>query len=632
MNGTRRVPEDRRPKGWRTAARWAGRPAAVLLWLVITSVGAQAQLTPREVWPQIVSAAQAGDFATADAKVAELIESGKPFGIRRYPTYAETTAFMARQAAGQNNEELSRWAIAAAQRLDAQSPMVAFTAADIARDRSNWAGAANWLFAGFGKVLSDRATATLARSDLMIVFSASLFLLSAALALVLLFRYGRAAAHDFREMLSPRFRAGVTTVLAFALLFLPLFLWMGPIWLILYWLLLFFGYASGPEKGAVVIMLLLLALLPVALDWTAYRIAGVETPIVRAALTAMENSYEPDSSRRLRELIQAVPNEPKLQLLMGNLAVQEGNEQEALVHYRRALALNEQLPGARVNIGNLHFFNNDFLAAINEFQQATKIQPDLAIAHYNSAVASGELYKFNEQGQKLAEAKKHDRALIDRLVASPPPQKVVMYELPVADAWVLTNRINSSGKARELFGNYASFSVSRSAVNPLTVGALLGLLLAVLVWMLRRGSGFADACIKCGRTFCHRCKSAREATTYCTQCIHIYLKRDGVSSDTKRAKMTEVQNYMRRHVRLKKFLTSFLPGSAQMLDGATIRGILMLLAFLLFVSLAVLIGRLAPLAPPAETMRFFVRSVAILLAVILWFSISIPVYRQRAMV
>lgn len=618
----------RRPNfGGRTA-----RLAAAALLLVLGAGAARAQVTPREVWPQMITAAQAGDFVAADAKLGELIESGRPFGIRRYPSYGETAAFLARQAAGQNNQELSRWALAAAQRLDPQSPMVAFTAADIDSQRANWSGAARWLFTGFGKILSDRATATLARSDLLIVLSASLFLLSASFAVVLLFRYGRAAAHDFREALSPRFRAGVTTVLAFALLFLPVFVWLGPIWLILYWLLLFFGYASAPEKVAVVIVLLMVALLPVGLDWTAYRIAGVETPIVRAAISAVENSYEPDTARRLRELTQAVPNEAQLHLLLGNLAVQEGNEQEALVHYRRAVALNDQLPGARVNIGNLHFFNNDFLAAINEYQMATTIQPELALAHYNSAVASGELYRFNDQGQKLAEAKKHDRALVDRLVASPPPQKVVMDELPLSDAWALSNRITASGKARELFGNYASFSFSDSALNPLTLGAVVALVLAVLLWAKRRRSGFADACIKCGRTFCSRCKSARDATTYCTQCIHIYLKRDGVSADTKRAKMSEVQSYLRRHVRLKKFLTSFLPGSAQMLDGSTVRGILLLLAFLLLVSLAVLIGRLAPLAPPAETMRFFIRTVAILLAVILWFSISIPVYRQRALV
>lgn len=591
-----------------------------------------AQTDPRELWPQITLAAQGGDFPAADSRIAEMLENGKALGIRRYPIYAEAATALAREAARQNDADLAAWGISAANRLDPYSPAAPFTAADLARDRSDWGTALQSLFRGFGKVFSDRATATLARSDMLIVFTAALFLTAVAFALILLFRYGRAAAHDFRESLSPRFRAGMTTVLAFALLFLPLFLWLGPVWLILYWLLLFFGYARTVEKVFIVILFLLLAGLPVLLDWTAYRIAGVETPIVRAAIASTEQSYDPDASRRLRELIQAAPDEPLLHLLAGNLAVQEGDEQDALSHYRRAVELNDGLAGAHLNIGNLHFFNNDHLAAINSYSRAAERDDRMAIAWYNSSVASGELYRFNDQASSLDEAKTRDRGLVDRLVASPPVQKIIMYKLPLGEAWALTDRVTDSGTGRELFGNYASFFPSRSALNPLTLGAIGSLALALILFTLRRSSGFADSCIKCGRTFCHRCKSGREASTYCTQCIHIYLKRDGVSMDTKRVKLTEVQKHSKRHVRLKKILTSFLPGSAQLLDGATVRGLVLVTLFLVLVSLAFLIGRLAPLAPPAETMRFFVRVVAISLAVILWLAVSIPVYRQRASV
>ena len=51
-------------------------------------------------------------------------------------------------------------------------------------------------------------------------------------------------AHDFRELLSTRFTGGSVSVLAFALLFLPIFLWLGPMWLLFYWFAIFFGYAG----------------------------------------------------------------------------------------------------------------------------------------------------------------------------------------------------------------------------------------------------------------------------------------------------------------------------------------------------------------------------------------------------
>jgi hypothetical protein len=135
--------------------------------------------------------------------------------------------------------------------------------------------------------------------------------------------------------------------------------------------------------------------------------------------------------------------------------------------------------------------------------------------------------------------------------------------------------------------------------------------------------------MKCGRTFCFRCKSARESATYCTQCIHIYLKRDGVSLDTKQAKLKEVQKYQNGQVRLKKVLATFFPGSGQIMDGATAKGIIAVFSFLTFLTVALLVGSLVPIATPAILIRHTLRVVAILLAIGTWLLISIPVYRQR---
>src|SRR6476646_1523789 len=153
-----------------------------------------------------------------------------------------------------------------------------------------------------------------------------------------------------------------------------------------------------------------------------------------------------------------------------------------------------------------------------------------------------------------------------------------------------------------MFGNYAYFDPQVSAMNPVTLGALASVVFALLLWSARRGRGFAGSCIKCGRTFCHRCKSARESATYCTQCIHIYLKRDGVSLATKRTKLDEVHDHQSAMTRRNKLFATFLPGSAQVLEGRTIAGALGMFLFLLFLSVAVLTGRLAPaLGPVADT-------------------------------
>jgi hypothetical protein len=66
------------------------------------------------------------------------------------------------------------------------------------------------------------------------------------------------------------------------------------------------------------------------------------------------------------------------------------------------------------------------------------------------------------------------------------------------------------------------------------------------------------------------------------------------------------------------------------LEGRTVAGVIGMLLFLLFLSVAVLTGRLAPaLGPVADTTHLFVRIVMILLAAVTWFFLSLPVYRRR---
>jgi hypothetical protein len=65
------------------------------------------------------------------------------------------------------------------------------------------------------------------------------------------------------------------------------------------------------------------------------------------------------------------------------------------------------------------------------------------------------------------------------------------------------------------------------------------------------------------------------------------------------------------------------------MDGSTARGVLAVFSFLCFLTVALLVGSLVPIATPATLIRHTVRIVAILLAIGTWLLISIPVYRQR---
>ncbi len=607
------------------------RRIALIVAAAALALAAQAESTPpRDLWPQAMAAANAGNANGAVAKSNDLITTGKSYGINTFPVYAVSAAALARQADKEKRKAIADWALKAADQLDPRSPGVAFSNADRARDERNWPRALSSSFAGLARLFTNYRTSVLSRCDLLIAIAVALALTAAIFAVSLFMRYGRSMAHDFREILSHHFHGGAVTVLAFALLFLPVFLWLSAVWVILYWFVIFFGYASKTERVLIVVLALVVATLPVAVDVVATQMAALENPVMIAELASQKQSYQPEALRRLDELASLVPDDPIIQLLLGNLQLQEGNEQQAQVRYLRSAQLNDSA-GVHVNLGNLHFLDNDFSAAITEYEKASQKDPRLAIAYYNNSVASGETYKFDEQGLKLEQAKKVDRAYIETLAQNPPSQKIVIYTPPLDEAWRDADRIARRTTEKTLFGTYAYFNPRVSALNPLTLGAVVSAILAIALWVKRRKVGFANACIKCGRTFCYRCKSARESATYCTQCIHIYLKRDGVPLATKRTKLEEVHDHQSGLVTRNKVLATFLPGSAQMIEGQTLVGVLGVFLFLFFVATALLMGRLAPaIGPVAETAKLISRVMAVALAFVVWFVLSLPIYRRKA--
>ncbi len=587
-------------------------------------------LAPREIWPQATAAAREGEVAEATKKTTELITTGRAYGLKNYPMYGSSAAALTRTASREGKRDVAEWAGKADAQLDFRSAPAAFSAADSAAERGDWAAAASAILRGFGNLLRGYRTSLLSRADLLILLIAATALTAIVFAITLFMRYGRAMAHDFREILGKRIHGGSVSVLAFALLFLPIFLWLGPMWLIFYWFVIFFGYANYRERILIVLMCLAVALLPLLLGLAANWIATVDSPVVMSAISSNEQSYQPHALRRLQEIATVAPDNAILQILLGNMHVFEGNEPQAAQHYRRAIQMSDAA-GAHVNLGNLHFLQNDYAAAITEYGAAQKRDPQMAIAFYNDSVASGETYRFNQQGEKLEQAKNIDRESIEQLSQNPPAQKIAMYHPPVAAAWQVATDVSRKGAARALFGNYSYFDPAATAMNPVTLGALAALPLALLVWAKRKRAGLAGSCIKCGRTFCHRCKSARESATYCTQCIHIYLKRDGVALATKRAKLDEVSDHYASILRRNRLFATFLPGSAQMLEGKTLSGIAGVALFFLFVSAALFAGRLAPaIGPLADTAQLAVRIAAIVLALIVWLFLSLPVYRRRA--
>ena len=105
--------------------------ASLCLALCLSALSVVAeQSSPRDIWPQATSAANAGDIDAAIKQTNALIETGKSYGLKTFPQYAASAAAMARQADKENSKPVANWATKAADQLDPSSSSVAFSNAD----------------------------------------------------------------------------------------------------------------------------------------------------------------------------------------------------------------------------------------------------------------------------------------------------------------------------------------------------------------------------------------------------------------------------------------------------------------------------------------------------------------------
>src|SRR5439155_18615140 len=115
---------------------------------------------------------------------------------------------------------------------------------------------------------------------------------------------------------------------------------------------------------------------------------------------------------------------------------------------------------------------------------------------------------------------------------------------------------------------YRSYRLANALGVPLLPGILVAIGAAVLVDRLRaRGHGYSSECQKCGRTFCRLCKPVGESTLLCSQCVHVYLKKDGVAIETKLQKVEEVKRRRWLEEKLRMAANVVLPGASAFLDS-----------------------------------------------------------------
>jgi hypothetical protein len=348
--------------------------------------------------------------------------------------------------------------------------------------------------------------------------------------------------HDLLEM-GESWRLGSNgAVLAVLFLALPLFAGGDPLLLILWVFALSWSYLATGQKMVGVVALLLTALAQLLVEVSYRRLTHPGNPIERAATALAEHRYDPYVLEELNALTDMFGDDPEFRRLQGDCYRQYGLLDAAAIAYREGLRVAPRNGELSLAVGTIHYLEGDYHAALAAFQSAREAGVDPQAAYFNLSLTHAQLYHFKESDEAMTLARNAGEGRLQELTRGR-SQEILQPVQTLRQARGLVGRKDTVTLLNR--GLLAPPLVrERWLTHPLALSAFAALVIAIGIFLVReRTTGFAAACLKCGRAFCRRCKLSRESQSYCTQCVNIFLKKDMVAAEQQSAKRRQLRRY-----------------------------------------------------------------------------------------
>ncbi len=491
----------------RSAARPAAGWALALAAALVTVAGAAAQTGPpptagfeltrsvqqslkrlQEQWLQWMSAFYQDNATRADEAQRQIVATARQVGFNRLPDFALGAAARAVESATAGNLSRARWALEAAEGFDPDRPETAFARAAVARAGGHWLEAGAGVLDGYRRLAKSSLSGLIA-ADLALWVALVLLVAAALFVVVEAAVRGSALYRDLRGRLLGRLPPVAAAGFAALLLLAPLALPGGPLWLLLAWSVLLWGYQGTSERIVSGGVWLVLALVPMVAAAQQERIALEQSPPLRALAAFREGRLYGTFFSDLQVLRTVMPTDPTALELLGDVHRTLDQWELARAHYRQVLEAEPQNVAALLNFGAYSFRKGDFALANEYFQRAARIEPPPAAAFYNLSLSFSDSYQFEESKQALADAKQIDAARVDQWVKTPNPDRVLTFNGSLTRAEEIRAKLRAAWLGE---GQLAPRPLALARRWVSVWAAVAAALAAVGLHLLRRRRGYGE--------------------------------------------------------------------------------------------------------------------------------------------
>lgn len=567
------------------------RRVAVLIAALFVALPAAASV--EEAWLEVQEVLSAPEGRSLQEPVEDLISAAEEIELHRMTPYAAALV-----AWSEAHPDQGGVALETAIRIDPEFPagyflMSSRSWAEGARGRS-----VSWYLKGWLATLQNQVT----RRHLVLSTGIWLVLGVGAAALValvvMMLRTIRQSNHDAMAVGGMIFDGGNAVVFGLVLVLLPLFAGLGPAWLIVYLFAIGWIYLDDSQRTVAVSICVVLALAPVLAE--AWQRVMLRTPPVTDRVSVMldDRQLNPAVLREFIGLKEAFEGDTSYHLVLGELLRMHSALESAKLEFQSAAA--QPLGDARpfVILGNMALEDGNVQLAIQHYDEAIAIDGRTALAYHNLSSA----YDLNRRFQQGDAARDKARDLAGGRSSSLGYRgRDPRIRYPKVSSDDVEDFVSGLTPEERLLVGFSSsrWRSFRQFLNPLSVvfwaGGLVG-----LGTLLVRSKWFPAAreCTKCGKVYRLEDEPG-ESPVYCRQCVSVFLQRDLVPIDQQTAKLAQVRRWDRWTSLVRRLISAIAPGGYQLVHDRVVFGVVVgIVAWMALVGITVWVPRFLQVIEP----------------------------------
>lgn len=449
------------------------------------------------------------------------------------------------------------------------------------------------------------------------------FLLLAVISIILFVRYNSLVRHDVEEKLQIDDEKLKKTV-GYLLLFLPCLFLLSGYWLIVYWASLFLVYARWQEK-IITIFSVILLLVSGALSLNLQQELFLSMyPPHFSNVRCYSNRVDIGPDMILTQHVDS--NDPlsdTYTFVLANRYLFHRSYIQAEKYYVELLKRRPDDPYIMNNLGCLYFYQQRIPEAINEWSKAIEIKQNFAVAYLNRSLGKNKQFDFEGAKEDQDRCRALDPVLFQRFTETQVDELIPFPFYPSLDSTktIAVEQFKHFNKSLQgpLKPTQSKLALLYRPTFSLATIILFGI--AMFIIITKKRDKFARACYKCGRAYCASCKTSLEFESFCGQCVHLYIRQDGVSPQARMQKNYEVEVFNRNGKLIRAFFALFFPGAGHIWEGHITSGFIILFMWLIFLSgfLVRIFAYPAPFVLVGKASNSAYNFIAVLFMVILWF-------------